>query len=185
MNAIAPAPVEPGDFDAHEAQLRRIRADLHDRVQQPLAALLLELDHLATQTDAASTPTDALLMRSREVLRDALTVIDNTINQLRPWALDLLDLDAALQQLAARLQRSCGMEVELEWASPEVAAALGPGPLSDSIYRLVEHCLTEAHARQRAGFAHVLIDAAAPGQLTLQIRHDGAGPGSSPDQNTG
>lgn len=185
MNAIAPAPAEPGDFGAHEAQLRRIRTDLHDRVQQPLGALLLELDHIATQTDAASTPTEALLSRSREVLRHALAGVDVAVSQLRPWALDLLDLDAALQQLAARLQQSCGLQVELEWASPEIASALEPGPLTDRIYRLVEHCLTEAHARQRAGFAHVLIDAAAPGQLTLQIRHDGAGPDSSPDRNTG
>lgn len=154
-----------------EAERARIGRELHDDVNQRLAALSIALSRFR-QRLPADRPT---LGREAEQLQDRATTLTNDVrrlsHQLHSSVLQHAGLEAALRALGAEFSQSYGIELDLMFdghvddVSSDVAL---------SLYRVMQEALrnTAAHARARHVRAAVTRY---DGAIEMSIIDDGHG----------
>jgi signal transduction histidine kinase len=152
---------------AQDAERRRIARELHDQVGQLLTAIQLKL--MVAQREAG--------VRQEAALAEALALVNQSVVQVRELSLELwptnleeLGLPAALRWLAARHQRSSGLELELEL---EPVGALS-GETAVAVFRIVQEALTNVARHAKARRLAIRLRQAR-GWLELEVRDDGQG----------
>ncbi|UPT75569.1 MAG: PAS domain S-box protein [Elusimicrobiota bacterium] len=155
---------------AEEAERRRIARELHDGVNQLLAAAKHRVQDAEERLAAGGSP--------RPVLAEARAVLDSTIQEvrrisqnLRPAALDEFGLKAALAGACADFRRATGARISLD-------AARLPAALDEEtelmLYRITQEALT--NAARHAGARRVEVQALRRGpNILLSVRDDGKG----------
>jgi PAS domain S-box-containing protein len=159
-----------------EEERKRIARELHDELQQRLAAVLINLS--AARTQLRRNPTGAAhALEAAEEL--AGTVIESTrriVKDLRPQMLDELGLVPALEALCAQFSAATGIAcaVHAEAAADERASAAPT--LATCLYRVAQESLNNVakHARASAVQVRLALDADAR-ELMLQVSDDGQG----------
>jgi PAS domain S-box-containing protein len=154
--------------EVQEAERRRIARELHDDLQQTLAAIKIDL------AAAAVGPARETALRSARVLADQ--AIDSTrriIGDLRPQMLDDLGLVPALQTLASQFEQRTAIACALEADEDSLDGLLSP-QASTSLFRIVQEALTNAARHSRASRVQIHLCAEGPG-VTLRITDDGIG----------
>ena len=167
------------EHTAEERERHRIARELHDDLQQRLAAVSLELAALRQQLPRDGGPIEDGLKRATTMAVDAIVATRRIISGLRPRVLDELGLGAALQQLgkdfAARTGVSCDVQVQ---ETPDAAQAMTPLE-ADCLFRVAQEALQNVHKHAAARAVTMRLGARAPGQYELEIVDDGVG--LSPD----
>lgn len=158
-----------------ETERQRIARELHDELQQKLAAISLDLGSLA-EALAEAPPSASQLLRDLETLVErAIESTRRIVRDLRPQLLDELGLSAALESMGANFETRSGIRTEVEILGAEIAdAALGPLPAA-ALYRVAQEALNNVLKHARASFVHLMLDATAPHQVELSITDDGVG----------
>ena len=154
--------------EVQEAERRRIARELHDDLQQTLAAIKIDL------AAAAVGPARDTALRSARVLADQ--AIDSTrriIGDLRPQILDDLGLVPALQLLASQFQQRTAIMCSLE-ADEDSLDGLLSLQASTSLFRIVQEALNNASRHSRASQVQIHLSAEDAG-VTLRIADDGIG----------
>ncbi len=152
---------------AHDAERRRLERDLHDGVQQHLLALKAKLGAVQALVDQGRTD------RASAVLLGLAGDADGAIAELRDVARGIYPPLLAEQGLAVALRarvRSVPVAVELQVHDVDRL----PGEVEAALY----FCCLEALAnvtKHAAARLVMLRLARADGQMTLQVRDDGAG----------
>lgn len=157
-----------------EAERRRIARELHDELQQRLAAILINLS--AARTQLRRDPAGAA--RALEAAEEqAGSVIESTrriVKDLRPQMLDELGLVTALEALCQQFSAATGIActVHADAAAGERASAAPP--LATCLYRVAQESLNNVakHAQARAVHVRLASDAHA---LALSVSDDGQG----------
>ncbi|HSL71591.1 MAG TPA: histidine kinase [Longimicrobiales bacterium] len=146
-------------LEAGEAERKRISRELHDGIAQTLAALLLQL-RLARDVSDPEVRED-LLAETADQLAAAIDELRAIAHGLRPPALDMLGLVAAVESHARVVSEATGLRVEVQASridgllSPEVELAL---------YRLLQEALSNVTKHADAEAATVRIE---PGTGTV------------------
>ena len=166
-------------LEADEAARRQVATLLHDRVQAGLIAACLELQVIAQRQSPEEQQHLRVVIERLEELR-ALDV-RRAARALSP-SLEDVDLQSALEELAAQYEPSVDTKVRVDDAIEDQRADLGPEiPLA--VYRIVEQALLNAVTHGQA--QHVDIDVSMlHDQLVITVRDDGRGISSAP-QGTG
>ena len=154
---------------AQEEERHRVSRELHDEAGQALVALKLSLELLTSET----TDPEAI----KHGLRDALTLVDQTREQirliahaLRPPALDALGLNATLEEFCHDFGRRTDLaiayrgQVEIE---PTDAVAV-------SLYRFLQEALANVAVHAQAQKVDVTLRGGGE-MIALWIRDDGVG----------
>jgi signal transduction histidine kinase len=151
----------------------RLRRDLHDGLGPSLSGVGLGLqalaDTMATRNVAASA---ALLDRISAEVVTAVRDIRRIIDDLRPTALDHLNLVGAVRRFAATLSIAVTTHVgtdDLGRLTPDVETAA---------YRIITEALTNTTRHANASCVHVTMTADG-GSLQITIADDGDGGASS------
>jgi PAS domain S-box-containing protein len=151
----------------------RIARDLHDELQQPLAAI--RLDAMAMVGQAPSGALADAPARIAAVAGDAIAATRRIVNDLRPRILDDLGLSAALRTMidgfAMRTGIRCGCQVLGRDGADESLAT----ELTDCLYRVTQESLNNIFRHARASHAQVLLDLSDGDRVVLQINDDGTG----------
>lgn len=153
-------------IDVQEEERRRLARELHDELGQTLNAI--KLDVLALPEDDAAGRISGNVDRVYAAAGDL-------VRSLRPPALYELGLPAALEACVDRWRQSHpGLSVQLSTAGD--LDRLG-GPLSLSLYRIVQEALTNCVRHAQAGHFYIDLtrDAGAGGGVLLEMRDDGQG----------
>jgi two-component system sensor histidine kinase UhpB len=150
---------------AQEAERRRLARELHDELGQVLTGVLLQIDQ------AIRAPQAADLDDAREGARRALDDVRRIARDLRPDLLVELGLPSALNALATRLTRQCGVFVDRHLAAD--LPAIGDDA-EVVVYRVAQEALTNV-ARHAAATRVTIELAYADGVVTLTIDDDGRG----------
>ncbi|WP_284614782.1 PAS domain-containing sensor histidine kinase [Aquabacterium humicola] len=159
--------------EVQEGERRRIAIELHDELQQTLAAIKMDIG-LAVQRLADTAPaTLALLQSARELADQSIEATRRIIGDLRPQMLDDLGLVAALRTLAAQFSRRTGMACHVE-ADAHAVEPLLPPRAATCLYRIVQEALNNVAKHSGARTAQVTLEVQ-PRQLRLVIRDDGVG----------
>lgn len=154
---------------AQEAERRRLSRELHDEIGQALTAVSFNLQ---AYQQAVNNPA------IEAHLRDSLSIIENTLRQVRDLALDLhptilddLGLVAALEWHISRQSERASMHIEL--VADPLEQSL-PADLKTTCFRIVQEALTNVLRHSRA--KHVWVELRLhKRQLELVIRDDGIG----------
>jgi len=158
-----------------ETERQRIARELHDELQQKLAAISLDLASLVKALAEAPPPASQLLSDLETLVERAMESTRRIVRDLRPQLLDELGLSAALESMGANFETRTGIRTEVEILGAESAdAALGPLPAA-ALYRVAQEALNNVLKHARASFVHLMLDATAPHQVELSITDDGVG----------
>lgn len=178
------------DLEASRAQLRRLVAaldevqeqerlriarELHDELQQSLAAIAMEVG-FARQEMPPDGRGGLALDRIDRSARSIIAATRRMIQDLRPVVLDELGLVAALAWQAREFTELTGIDCEFEMA--ELAAAdearLTPR-LAASLYRIAQEALNNVRRHSGASRVEVWLGSEPGGGVRLRIRDDGRG----------
>jgi len=156
---------------AQEEERRRIARDLHDDLTQTISLLGIKLGFLKQRVDL---PRERLL----EEIEDARRQVDGLVEEVRvlshrlhPSVLEYSGLEAALDSLAADVERHDGPAVRVE---VDRTAAEIPAGAASVLYHIAQEALRNAakHAEARTVDVRVVCDA---DWLRLRISDDGRG----------
>lgn len=169
---------------AAELERRRWARELHDETLQELGAAMMLID-----TARGSGRPEALeeaVDRVAGSLEATIAGLNRMISELRPVTLDELGVAAAVLALAAR-RRSGELEIvasiDLDYESGRQPSRLVP-EVESAVYRIVQEALANVAKHARAAHAEIEI-VEANGIVTVEVRDDGRGLGSSDTSGTG
>jgi PAS domain S-box-containing protein len=158
--------------EVQENERRRIAMELHDDLQQTLAAIKIDVSAAASQGDSA--PGRQAPLRSAQELADrAIESTRRIIGDLRPQMLDDLGLVPALQLLAAQFEQRTAIGCRLEADEPGLEGLLWP-QASSALYRIVQEALNNVAKHSGARQVEIRLAADAAG-IALRVADDGAG----------
>lgn len=158
-----------------EAERRRIARELHDDLQQTLAAIRIDVN-AAAQRYPAAPEVKSLLEEAGNLTARAIESTRRIINDLRPQMLEDLGLLPALDALVSQFRRSTGIDCQLhvseepgeedEPISPQVATCL---------YRVTQEGLRNIARHAKADKAEVRFARMQRGLILLRIVDNGRG----------
>ncbi|CAN7269937.1 PAS domain-containing protein [Rhizobacter sp. LjRoot28] len=158
-----------------EGERQRMARELHDDLQQKLAAIRIDVGGLFQRPDLDAQSVESVLA---EVDRLAVSAIESTrriINDLRPQMLEDLGLVPALDLLVSQFGRRTGIDCRLV-ASPEAIGHVVESPeVGTCLFRVTQECLNNVAKHSGAGHVEVGLAAASDGGLLLSVRDDGRG----------
>lgn len=154
---------------------RRIARELHDELQQVLAAIKLDIGSLLPTLAADPARLPALVTRMDDLATAAITSSRRIVNDLRPQLLEDVGLVAALEMLAAQFmeRRPIRVSVDSDTASrddgePQDAVAL-------CLYRVAQEALNNIAKHARARRVQMRLSRTPEGGWELRIADDGRG----------
>jgi signal transduction histidine kinase len=164
--------------DGEERERRRWARELHDGTLQELAAVQIVLS-AAVGTGQSAAMNDAV-NQARSLIANQITSLRHLIVEMRPFALDQLGLEPALEALCRRTKETFGLDAELrvgaEWnrlgdeLSPEAQA---------HIYRIVQEAVNNAVKHAQA--SHLLVELDSDDHtISVAVKDNGRGIAQQP-----
>jgi PAS domain S-box-containing protein len=156
---------------AQEEERRRLSRELHDTVGQHLAVLTVGL--MALRADPGSPPA---VMERLDAMEQATQRLEDDVDrlsyELRPLALDHMDLADALGQYADEWSAQCGIAVDLQVHGLPVEHL--SAAVEATVYRVVQEAFT--NVRKHAAASRVSLIAERRGtRLRVIVEDDGRG----------
>jgi PAS domain S-box-containing protein len=154
-----------------EEERRRIARELHDTLGQQLAALRLCVALLKSKAREAAGVTDAT-ERMQSILDRLNSDVDFLAWDLRPAALDMLGLDAALQTYVHEWSKHFGVEADYRCLGLDGPRL--PAEVETNLYRILQEALQNVHKHAGATQVSVLLERR-DGQAVLIVEDNGSG----------
>ena len=156
-------------LDAEEAERKRLSGELHDNTAQSLAAILVQL-----RVACAGLPADyaARLGATSDQISQLINDLRHMAQQLRPPALDMLGLGAAITAHARNISESAGVRIDVQLDGQLDGALTRETELA--LYRIVQEALLNVvrHANARTARVELRLE---PTLLTARVVDDGRG----------
>ena len=156
---------------AQEAERTRIARELHDDINQQLAALSIAFSGLKRRLPADAADVHDALARLQQRTITLVDAIRHLSHELHPGVLQHAGLVAALKDHCAEFGRQHAIEVTLSAAADLDAI---PQDIALCLYRVAQEALRNIAAHAGARQAHVALRRTADG-LELTIADDGQG----------
>ncbi len=158
-----------------EAERRRIARELHDDLQQSLAAILIDVN-AAAQRYPVPIEVRWLLDNAGNLASASIESTRRIINDLRPQMLEDLGLLPALEALVSQFRRSAGIDCQLH-VCEESGKADEPISLqvATCLYRVTQEGLRNIARHAGADRAEVSFSRMRRGLILLRIADNGRG----------
>jgi PAS domain S-box-containing protein len=164
-----------GQMNTVEAEERlRIAREIHDDLQQSLAAVRLELGSILKLEGTAGR----VGKLARDAARHLGAVIESTrriVRDLRPPELDAIGLNAALEEMLERTRALTGLRARmLPLCAPGSLTAIPP-EIAYCLYRIAQEALNNVHKHAHAQSVEVSLDCSSEDGVRMTVRDDGRG----------
>jgi signal transduction histidine kinase len=156
---------------AQEEERGRIARDFHDHAGQMMTALLMQLDHLAGQTEHKDGQTAAALRKLYSLGERGLEELRKLVYELRPPALDELGLAAAVRTYVDTHIHSSGLQVDLQISQMDGRL---PKDIETAAFRILQESVTNVLRHAGARKVEIRLNRK-PDSLTVMVRDDGVG----------
>ena len=165
---------------AQEEERRTIARELHDTLGQQLAALHVSIEIIRSKIDGNVSLREDI-ERVRQIFDRVNSDVDFLAWELRPPALDLLGLDAALETFVKEWSDQFGIEASYE-AVGMTGTRLGP-EVEINLYRIFQEALLNIHKHAGATSVNVVLETH-DGYAVLIIEDNGKGYATEIDGST-
>jgi signal transduction histidine kinase len=154
---------------------------LHDGLGQELTGLGYVAETLYCDLRQSQAPEANTANRLAEGIERVLDQARSIAKGLVPVEIDADGLVAALEQLASQTEHRCGIRCRCHCSEP---APVGDTTTATQLFRIIQEAINNAvkHARAKQITVEVKTDA---GQITFQVRDDGAGLPTDEEQTAG
>lgn len=166
-----------------EQERKRIARELHDDLQQTLAAI--KMDTLAIGQQLQREPTQAaraapMLAKIEELATAAIASTRRIVNDLRPQMLEDLGLRPALEALAADFTQRTGIAVECDAGDSDDIECNGSDDtlapaVATCLYRVAQESLNNVSKHAGARQVRITLTHPLDGRVRLRITDDGTG----------
>ena len=158
-----------------EEERKRIARELHDDLQQTLAAIRMNLryigEHFGPVAPGLLTPIDEV----DGLAEQAVVSTRRIVNDLRPPMLEDLGLLPALELLASQFGQQTGIVCTID-APAGISDALKEGPdVAICLYRIAQEALNNVVKHAHAGNVRIRLVTEPSGAISLQVTDDGVG----------
>lgn len=158
-----------------EEERKRIARELHDDLQQVLAAIKMDVGSIETELAVDPARLRPLVARIDELATTAITSSRRIVNDLRPLLLEELGLGPALEALCRQFSARTGIAARLDSDEDCSAPDAMPEATAICLYRLAQESLNNAAKHSKARHVHLRLTSPAPGRWALRIADDGQG----------
>ena len=149
----------------------RMAREIHDTLAQEFAGILLHLEAANGSVKGAPPHVCDRLAQARELAKCGLEDARRMLLGLRPKLLEGARLPAALQQLAERFSRDCGIQCTFDINGREHEV---PEEVENELYRVAQEALCNVRKHSRAASVCILLSYR-PGGVVLGIKDNGQG----------
>lgn len=159
-----------------EEERQRIAMELHDELQQTLAAISMDVSAAGRYLRSAPDRADALLGKVSKAAMAAIESARHIVNDLRPQMLEDLGLMPALEQMANRFGQRVGVACFVDASDDDIACvALTSPAMTLCLYRVAQEALNNIEKHAKASVVHILLSRTDSGDLMLRISDNGKG----------
>ncbi len=152
----------------------RIAGELHDRLAQNLASLLMKVDFGLSLMDSDPQATKELLAKVKGLARESIEEIRRSIFTLRRQELEEEGFVPGLREYVQAFEEQNALPVHLSIAGEEACRRLGAAH-EYALFRIVQEALTNAGKHAGANQVWADLDLSAAEALSLTVRDDGVG----------
>lgn len=149
----------------------RLAREIHDTLGHTLTGLLVGIDACIATVDVAPDATKKQLENLSEVARNGLIEIRQSVSELKPDAIERLNLDSAITKMITDMKSITDVEIyfdckvdQLKFDEDEEMA----------IYRVIQESLTNAVRHGKAKKIWIVMDKA-DSMINLEIKDNGIG----------
>jgi two-component system, NarL family, sensor histidine kinase FusK len=162
-------------IDAGERERLRLGRDLHDDLGQLLAGILFLSSAVEKKLSAQSLPEMTAAKEIRSLVQEAIAKTHRLALGLTPVTLGEGGFLTSIQELAAMTERVFDVACTLEYEKPFV---VDRPVAATNLYRIIQESISNAvrHGKARAIEIYLVLQGQ---QLTLTVRDDGVGLGST------
>jgi len=158
-----------------EEERKRIARELHDDLQQTLAAIRMGL-RLVTERHAADDPELSGLLAGIDGLAEGSVVSTRRIvNDLRPPMLEDLGLLPALEAMGSLFSQQSGIACKIDAAEELTDRLLDAPAVAICLYRIVQEALNNVAKHAGASEVHIRLVDAPANSISLRVRDNGRG----------
>jgi PAS domain S-box-containing protein len=157
-----------------EAERKRIARELHDDLQQTLAAIRMNLKAAGERLDTDPPGAAALLGEVDALAGTAIESTRRIVNDLRPPILEDLGLVPALEMLAAQFRQHSGIHCRIE-AEDDGGIEVESPAVATSLYRVAQESLNNVLKHADAQQVTIRLAATDDDRVLLSIHDDGVG----------
>jgi signal transduction histidine kinase len=158
-------------IEVQEETLRHVARELHDEFGQILTAIGVMLGRAGQK----GLEKDSLFVQDvehvKKIVEDTLHTVRDRSQIFRPAILDDFGLEQTLEWFIEQFSRQTGIQVHFQ---REMLDGFFPGEDAVHLYRIVQEALNNVARHSKAQEAWVILKEA-PGELTLEIKDQGAG----------
>jgi PAS domain S-box-containing protein len=158
-----------------ENERTRIARELHDELQQTLAAIRMDVGAVSDALERNPAGVPQLLAGIDALASAAIVSTRRIVNDLRPRMLEELGLVAALEALATQFSQRTGIGCRVHARGRQVLEGRLSGAIATCLYRVTQEALNNVAKHARARQVRILLISEADGQLRLRIADDGRG----------
>lgn len=158
-------------IEVQEEERKRIAADLHDELGAVLSIARMHLVAVEQQSSTLSEDHISSLKNIRELTESSITTVRRISHELMPQNLKMFGLIDTMQQIAARVNNTDGIHIEL--IANEKPAQM-PWPVSLGLYRICLELINNTIKHAQAKHINITFRFDQD-QLTLFYADDGIG----------
>jgi len=158
-------------IEVQEETLRHIARELHDEFGQILTAIGVMLGRAGQKGLEKDSVFVQDVQQVKKIVEDTLQTVRDRSQIFRPAILDDFGLEQTLEWFIEQFSRQTGIDVHFQ---REMLDGFFPGEDAIHLYRIVQEALNNVARHSKAQEAWVILKEA-PGELTLEIKDQGAG----------
>lgn len=158
-----------------EEERKRIARELHDDLQQTLAAIRMDLHVIGERFGAGAPDLPALVAGADRLAERAVVSTRRIVNDLRPPMLEDLGLVTALEAMAHQFSQQSGIACRIDAADDVSDELLEESSVAICLYRVAQEALNNVAKHSRAREVHIRLVRAPANSISLRVRDDGQG----------
>lgn len=166
-----------------EDERKRIARELHDDLQQTLAAIRIDLgtlrdrlqDRLQDRPLSDPGPVNQLLTEIDQLASGAIVSTRRIVNDLRPQMLEELGLAPSLEMLAKQFSQRANIPCSFETQGDPFEEVLESPAVTTCLYRVTQESLNNVAKHARASSASIRLAHTDAGHILLRVSDNGSG----------
>lgn len=158
-----------------EEERKRIARELHDDLQQTLAAVRMGLRLVTERFADGRAELSGLLAGIDGLAEGAVVSTRRIVNDLRPPMLEDLGLLPALEAMASQFSQQSGIACEIDAVSELTDELLEAPAVAICLYRVVQEALNNVAKHSGASEVHIRLVNTPANSISLRVRDNGQG----------